>query len=344
VAVDASDNVVVTGGFQGSADFGTGTLLNASGGSSGGYDVFVAKFDSLGACLWAKQFGSFAGDVGYTWSDSGNGVAVDSTGNILVTGQFRGTANFGGLLITNYSGVDAFVAKLSPNGVVLWVKNFPCSGDDMGHAIAVDNNGDAIVTGGYVGSIDLGQGFRMSAGDRDVFVVKLSGVNGASLWSKTFGNSGVDRGTGIAVDRNNNVVVTGTFSYTVDMGGGLLSSAGVGDIFVVKYSATGSHVWSKRCGGSIGDSGYGVATDSQNNVVLTGNFGANADFAGTSLTGDYDVFVAKYSSLGTLVWAEGFGFGGTGAASGFAAAVDKLDQILITGMSQGDIFLLNLEP
>src|SRR5262249_17807764 len=117
VATDASGNIVITGSLQGSADFGGGVLT-----SSGHYnDVFIAKYSSSGAHLWSKRFGSTGEDVGY-------GIAVDSSGNVLVTGYFQGTVDFGGGGLVSAGGADAFLAKYSPSGAHLWSKRFGGTG------------------------------------------------------------------------------------------------------------------------------------------------------------------------------------------------------------------------
>ena len=105
----------------------------------------------------------------------------------------------------------------------------------------------------------------------------------------------------IALDENDDILVTGFFTTsTVDFGGGVLTNAGLNDIFIAKYSgADGSHLWSKRIGSTQDDVGYGIATDGSGNVLVTGSFRGSADFGGVLLTGyatSLEAFVAKYSS------------------------------------------------
>jgi hypothetical protein len=102
VAVDASGNVTVTGYFVGTVNFGGGAL---TAGSSG--DMYVAKFGSGGAHVWSKRFGDGNGAVGRS-------VAVDASGNSIVTGYFPGIVNFGGGALGSAGGYDVFVAKFGP--------------------------------------------------------------------------------------------------------------------------------------------------------------------------------------------------------------------------------------
>ncbi len=99
IAVDANGYSYVTGCFRGSATFGTTTLT-----SSGEADIFVAKLNSNGNWLWAKQ-------VGGTNKDSGSGIAVDANGNSYVTGEFSASATFGTTTLTSSGGSDIFVAN-----------------------------------------------------------------------------------------------------------------------------------------------------------------------------------------------------------------------------------------
>ncbi|MBI1956110.1 MAG: SBBP repeat-containing protein, partial [Acidobacteria bacterium] len=224
VAVDGSGNVVVTGQFFGTVDFGGGVLSG-----TGGLDIFAAKFSGTdGSHTWSKRFGS-------TSDDYGQGVAVDSSGKVAVTGFFIGTVDFGGGGLTSAANTDIFVAKYSgTDGSYLWSKRFGSTSDDIGNSVAVDSSGNVVVTGFFNGTVDFGGGGLTSAESNDIFVAKYSGAEGSHLWSKRFGSTSTDQGLGVAVDSSDNVVVTGLFTGTVNFGGGNLTSAGAEDIFLVK--------------------------------------------------------------------------------------------------------------
>src|SRR6185437_10571648 len=122
-------------------------------------------------------------------------------------------------------------------------------------------------------------------GGQDIFIAKYSST-GAYLWSKAIGSVGDDYANALCVDRNGNIIVTGSFNYSVDLGGGTLNSAspGFSDIFLVKYSATGAHQWSRQFGDVGNDSGDGVTADAAGNVFVTGSFVGSVDFGGGRLT------------------------------------------------------------
>ena len=100
----------------------------------------------------------------------------------------------------------------------------------------------------------------------------MSACRGGYEWGQRFGGTDSDYGYSVAVDAIGNVLLTGGFTGGVDFGGGVLNSAGYYDIFVAKYDADGSHLWSKRFGGPSLDDGYALAVDATGNVLLTGYF------------------------------------------------------------------------
>jgi len=169
IAVDANGNSYVTGYFWGNATFGTTTLT-----SSGQYDIFVAKMDSNGNWLWAKQAGGTSYDDGYS-------IAVDDNGNSYVTGYFYGSATFGTTTLTSSGNEDIFIAKLDINGNWLWAKQAGGTDDDYGKGIAVDDNGNSYITGYFYSSATFGTTTLTSSGYEDIFVAKLGEVNSISL-------------------------------------------------------------------------------------------------------------------------------------------------------------------
>ena len=138
IAVDGSGNVYVIGHFRGdTAIFGSTTLTNA-----GSYDIFIAKLNVSGDFLWAKQAGGSSYDYGY-------GIAVDSSGNVYVTGDFSDTATFGSATLTSLGWGDIFIAKLNDSGDFLWAKQAGGYCGVMGLGIAVDGSGNVYVTGWF---------------------------------------------------------------------------------------------------------------------------------------------------------------------------------------------------
>ena len=222
VAVDAAGNVILVGVLNGSIDFGGGVLSSAGGG-----DAFVAKLDASGNHLWSRVFGGVSDEIAYA-------VAVAPSGNIAITGALYGSVDFGGGVLTSSGSSDVFVTMLDPTGLHLWSRRYGDAADQAGHGVALDASGNAAITGSFGGLVDFGGGPLTSAGQRDVFVLKLD-AGGSHQWSRRAGAAGSDLGSAVAMDSAGNVVVTGSFSQSVDFGAGPLTSAGGSDIFVAKF-------------------------------------------------------------------------------------------------------------
>lgn len=322
IATDGAGNVFVTGYFNGDGDFGSGVLVSA-----GNADAFIAKLGVDGAPLWSKSFGG-AGD------DASQGLAVDSAGNVVVTGHFNGSVDFGGGALTSAGNSDIFVVKLGADGTHLWSKRFGDPSYQSGQGVAVDSAGNVLITGFFNGAIDFGGGPLASAGNKDVFVAKLD-PGGAHVWSKRFGDADVQYGQSLAVDDAGNVIITGTFSGTIDFGGSSFVGAGTGDIFLAKLDSNGAHMWSKRFGDADAQDGASVAVDIAGNVLLTGTFAGTVDFGGGPLAslGVSDMFLAKLDADGAHLWSKRFGKGNDD--DGVGVAVDVGGNALIAGYSDG---------
>jgi len=322
VATDAYGNTLVTGYFVNTVDFGGGNLVGAGSG-----DIFLAKYNATGAHVWSQRFGG-------TGDDEGHAVAVDGSGNVLVTGVFANTVDFGGGPLVSGGSRDIFVAKYDANGVHQWSRGFGSTSNDYGYALAVDASGNALVTGFFIGTVDFGGGNLVDAGIGDVFLAKYDAA-GAHVWSQRFGGTSADVGRGVATDGTGNVFLTGSSEGTADFGGGALLGLGGNDIFLAKYNASGAHQWSQRFGNIQDQFGYDVAADGSGNVVMAGSFIGSVDFGGGSLPSvfNHDVVLAKYDPAGTHLWSQRFGAqsSSAGTAVPYALALDAADSVVVTG-------------
>ncbi len=328
VAVNGSGDVIVTGYFEGIADFGGGPLSSA-----GDCDIFVAYFDATGAHRWSKRFGS-------TGEDWGTAVAVDSSGAVTVAGYFKGTADVGGGPVTSAGDKDLFVASFTSMGAHRWSRRVGGAGQDFPQGLAVDPGGNVTVTGWFEGSVDFGGGALSTDGAlADIFVASYDHATGAHRWSKRLGGGGEEWGFAVAADANGNVSITGRFNDPMDLGGGTLTSAGLWDVFLASYGPTGAHRWSKRFGGTGGDWSGGLTADGSGNVTVTGNLEGTVDFGGGPLTsaGLGDIFIASYGPTGAYRWARRFGDVAVDYGRGVAA--DASGNVIVTGACEGTIDL-----
>lgn len=285
MAAGGGDTLVVTGSYSGMLVLGDTTLT-----SVGATDVFVAKLDGKGAVVWARSFGS-AG------LESGMDVAVDGSGNILLGGGMLAPVDFGGGPITIAGGVDAVLVKLDADGNHVFTKTFGDVADQVIQAVAADAQGNILFGGLFEGRLDFGSGELASQG-RDLFLGKLD-PSGAELWTRTFRLTSAewdDSAPRIAADPKGGLVVTGTFTEAVNLGGPALEAAGQTDVYFARYDAAGKHVQSR----AIGDASYqlagGVAVDRGGAAAITGSFYGTIDFGQGPLetAGDCDIFLARF--------------------------------------------------
>jgi hypothetical protein len=339
VAMDGSGNSYVAGDFSGSTNFGLGALNSA-----GSRDAFVAKYRADGSLVWAQRFGG-------PYDDFGQGIAVDSSGNVLVTGKFQGNSDLGSGM-TSAGGYDIFLAKFNGvDGRVLWSKRMGSTGADEAAALALDSAGDVVITGQFFGTVDFGGGAVTNVSSYvQIFVAKYRGSDGTHVWSKRLGKlvatspTSVGSGRGIAVDPSNNVVITGYFGGPVDFGGGVLTSAGGMDVFVAKYAGTDGHwMWAKRFGDASDQHANAVTTDNSGNVLVAGDFISAIDFGGGALppsSGTQTIFLAKLDSAGGYQWARSFVATGLNVGSyGWAVTTDGANNVILSGQMSGPVNL-----
>jgi len=161
IAADASGNCYVTGMFWDTITFGSTVLT-----SNGNEDVFVAKYDTDGNALWAKN----AGGVDLDW---GLEIASDESGTCYVIGGFKNTATFGSYNLTSYGNQDIFIAKYDTDGNVIWAINAGGVDLDWGLGIATDESGICYATGGFKNTATFGSYNLTSFGDEDIFITRI---------------------------------------------------------------------------------------------------------------------------------------------------------------------------
>ena len=327
IALDAADNVYVTGYFRHSINFDPGNPLKALV-SEGVDDIFLLKLDANGNFIWSKSMGGSSTDRAY-------GLALDQYNNIFITGEFWLTANFdpnGSALLTTNGAADIFFAKYDSAGNYIWAKGIGgSSSGDLGNDIAVDPDGNVYLTGSFNETVDFdpagsaGAAQLTALGSKDIFLAKYD-LNGAYVWAKRMGGSGnFDVGNGIALDNQQHVFVTGAYSGTAlfhptDPNASITSNGSAKDTFLAKYDKMGNFIWVKSMGGTSADEGRKVSIDGSV-AYLMGNFTysfyADPNNTNTSLSGALNsTFIAAYNALnGDYIWANGLsGASGDGIA------------------------------
>lgn len=293
VACDAQGNAYVTGHFQSTDAMINGKALP----NAGDYDVFVAKYDPSGTQLWVRT----AGGKGY---DYGHGIAVDSHGDVVVTGAVVGAAMFGDVAFDGGSGRPIFCAKYDRDGKLLWVKGTSGKVSGSGHGIAVDG-ADNIYVGGLLNGEGTWGAQAVNAKTQSSVVAKLN-RDGEVQWLAIEPGAPSALVHEICADAEGRVWASGMFSGTLTIGKDSFKTTGDKDKdgFVVHYDTNGKAQWARAMQGPATDYCLGVATDGKGTCFVTGEFSETAAFAGQPLTtrGATDIYSAALGEGGSLLW------------------------------------------
>ncbi|MBN2490580.1 MAG: SBBP repeat-containing protein [Planctomycetes bacterium] len=351
IAVDSAGHAYVTGQtFVSEATFPVAVGPDRT--YNGASDAYVAKVDPHGTQLL------YCGYLGGVSSDWGCGIAVDAAGNAFVTGVAGSDENSfpvkNGPHLTHRGNVDAFVAKVNPQGTGLdYCGYIGGQSSDWGHGIAVDAFGAAYVVGETHSSeatfpVRVGPDTTHNGGHVDGFVAKVTPDGTALVYCGYVGGAGADVAFRVAVDPSGHALLTGKTdsseaTFPVRVGPDLTHNGG-DDAFVAKVTPDGTRlVFCGYVGGSGADSGNGIAVDATGNAYLAGTTSSNEwTFpvqVGPDLTynGNGDAFVAKLDSRGTpLLYCGYLGGSGPDSDQGLGVAIDAMGNAYVAGVACSD--------
>lgn len=343
VIMDSQGNMYFTGFFgPGDITFGSITLHN----NDFDGNVFVAKMSPGGTWLWATSAGGGL-------DDSGDDIAMDSSGNIYIVGACESLTSTFGTHTYSIPYGQSFIAKLTPGGTWsrvtfggrLWDGE---ATDDLSvQSIALDSNKNVYVTGSFCGIANFGS-TTLDAGPVDevyrmVYVGKLN-PSGTWLWAQKAGGSELhdaSEGLGIAADSSGSPYITGYYTGAGQFGSISLPNSGGEDMFTAKLNTNGAWLWARHAGGQGNDEGRSIALDSNSNAYVTGFFHGTAQFGNTVLQshGGADAFVLKSNPSGSMQWVRGAGNSGTDDI-GYGIALDSSGNAYVTGPIGPGVFIM----
>ncbi|MBI2966751.1 MAG: SBBP repeat-containing protein [Bacteroidetes bacterium] len=316
ITTDLSGNVLVTGDFCDSAWFGNFKLyaLGTSGASIPPYDlnrnIFIAKYDSMGNCLWAKSAG------GAEPVARGYGICTDEDGNIYVTGYITGVSYFGSITSGSAGISQCFMAKYSADGTCLWVKTFYSLYGSAGNCIRY-KNGKIYLTGIFRNSIIFpasgGQtAIGINPGWDDIFLAAYD-TSAGFLWASAAIGDYSQISHTLTVDSRENIYIAGHYYYQLDFGDTMLYNPNIypspnGFLFLARYNSGGDFQWARSFGdsGVVGTWNIGMDCDKYDNIFVSTHFGdtlkLDSDTIGTS-TGTTS-FVMQLDSSGKYQWVK----------------------------------------
>jgi hypothetical protein len=393
LVVDPCGNVYITG-YYNDTSF---VLYNADGSqsdvpplanttNSNTQDAFIVKYDKNGTALWATRLGN---DIqGGAWS-----IAVDSLGNVYITGQYSSTTPFliydscgnAPLALSPTNTYDVFVIKYSTHGYPQWATRLESMASiyatSLGYSIAVDTSGNVYITGRYRGgpfiiydangtssipslasTVD-----NTNISERDVFFVKYN-ANGYAQWATRLGGTTQSifgsLASMLSLDIDSNIYITGIYTDSTfviyDACGNQSHLPGLAhtptnytfptNVFIVKYNPNGLALWGTRLGGDHGSSGGAISVDPRGNVYITGSYNdtsvvlynadgslSNLSLANTTnFNQGRDTFIVKYDTNGFAQW--GTRLGGDSGSEGSGIEVDPYGNVYITGYYNDTLF------
>ncbi|HTB31522.1 MAG TPA: SBBP repeat-containing protein [Bacteroidia bacterium] len=321
-ATDTFRNIFTTGCFfDGNLAFGTDTLKV----NTGIYNVFLAKYNSSGQVLWARQ--STGNNNWYYQYD----VAADIAGDAFITGYYEDTLKFGAYTLHSfYNTLDGmFLVKYDSAGNLLWATCSGGTGNIRGYGVAADSSGNSYVTGIFANTVSFGYDTLKSPGRQQIFLVKYD-QGGNVLWANQ--TSGlVGWSLTVTTDISGNAYVSGYFADTLMFGSVTLIGSSTGyNFFIASYDANGNVRWAKQSLGNGGWQGTKLCSDANAHIYLTGSTDNPAGafdtliYDGHTLTtyGKYSAsFLLEVDSWGNYICGSllANGFGNSNSLSGCSA-------------------------
>ena len=289
LALDASNNIYLTGTFENSVDFGNGIQLNAQSD-----DAFVVKLDTNGGCVWSKQIGG----AGYDFARS---IAVHGA-TVAATGTYVGSMTINGvtLMAPSSTTTDGYVVTFGTDGSDGWAED---ASTGQPRSVAVDSSGNVVVAGYFTGTGDFsGTSLTSKAGD-DIFLAKYAGATGALLFVKGIGGAGDDVANVVSVDPSDNIFMLGSINGTVDFGGPAPLDGNSDNLFVAKYTLAGAYTFAEAFGGTTASLlPKSAFVDAAGDLAIAGGFCGTVSFGGPNMSSvnscsqsDEDVFAASLS-------------------------------------------------
>lgn len=332
LSCDDTGSIFITGHFVATTDFNPDVSVNADIvpiGTNG--DGYLLKLDSSGVFQWVKHFAGIASGC------VPRAIELDFAGNIIINGAFTGTIDFdpgSGNNDVTAPVINVFIAKLNPQGDLIWVQNQSYSGNlVINYCLTTDPMGNIY-----------------SVAPFDTLTISRFTPSGTFVWAKRFGDEySTNIINDIVADKDGSVYATGTFQSTgyfdFDPGPATFDILPTDfDAYVYKLDSSGDFVWAKHFTGPENQEGNAIAIDTNNSVYITGYFQISADMdpgagvvtlatAPTIPLHLHDVFLAKLSQAGNFMSARQMG--GTGFDESYGLAMDGAGSIYICGEFYG---------
>jgi hypothetical protein len=333
LAVGPDQNVVVTGQFFGSVTFGGTTLVS----NANSKDIFIVKLDPAGNVLWARKEGGSSPDNPYK-------LTIDHANNIILTGEYQGTATIGPNTFTSNNGsFDLFIAKYNSGGTPVWSLSGSADLDDRGLSVAVDASDNIFFTGQFSNTLTFASNTYVNNGINVGFLCKLNPAGQVQFLHLM--KAGYVLPYDVEVNANNEPIVAGDFLgnmlYYDQNGSNSVQNPYDKQIFVLKTSNTGQYIWNNTLGSQNELSARTISIDPGNNIFVTGYFKCDlSQIQDSSETifnsvGFRDPYLLKVSNSGSRAYIKQFGSKLDDEGKG--VAVRQMDKPLLCGSYTSDL-------
>jgi gliding motility-associated-like protein len=347
LAVGPDQNIVVTGQFFGSVNFGSTTLTS----SANSKDIFIVKLDPSGNVIWARSEGGNLAENAY-------GVTVDNQNNVILTGQFQGTAVIGTNTFTsiidpntNLPSFDFFISKYTSSGAPLWSLNGAAEYEDRGLAVAVDNQNNIFFTGQFSKTLTFASNTYTNLGYNIGFLCKLNPAGQLQFFHQM--KAGMTNPYDLELNTDNEVIITGDFlgnmNYYDASGMHPIQNPYDKQIFVIKTGNNGNYLWNYTLGSNNDLSARSVSVDMHKDIFVTGSFKCDLSQIQDTATATFnsvgykDPYLLKVTNSGQFEYIKHFG--GKMDDEGHGVAVHNNDKPLICGSFTKNLnFAYSLNP
>lgn len=334
-----SNSIYLCGRFQDTSYFENDSIFTLTNLNDNG---FIAKYDSSCNLKWVKKFpGQFV-----------KSIAIDKYGYIYAIASFSNSISFNTIngqqnYISN-GGQDFYISKIDTNGLILWLKVFGGTGNDIINDISIDGSNNLILYGQFELSIQLDTLSLNSTGAGDILIAKLDS-SGKCVNAVKVGSPATESGRSISALNAGGFFCTGILNNNVNslnFGSNIILNgfgASGSSMFVAYYDSLMRCKWAKRVGGTTSAfQPTSIANYNGSFAIITGHFTGLSRFdniqISTSSTSS-DIFICKVDSLSNFAWA--FRAGGTSVDAANSVFVDSVGDSYITGFFNGNIILGN---
>ncbi len=295
--VHAQQGKVLTCGiYSATMTIGSQTLPNA-----GAMDGYVTMFSATGQPEWSKRLSGSADDIIRC-------VHQDAQGDVFLAGQYASPASFDGNSLPYAGETDGFLARLNPDGQIVWIKTSTNTGNMNWNRVATDASGNTIALGQFTDTLILGTNTLISNSFPNLVLAKWNPA-GDLLWAKSWGAAGADNGFELCVAPSGHIVVSADYQGPITLGNLSLPWKGLSDALVFQTDPDGNPVWAQSIGGKQTDNGFAVTIAENGDVIAAGCYMDTLKVNNTTLVskGAWDLFLFRFTSTGEPVWGRSLG-------------------------------------